>query len=181
MPSSLQVISRKSNSLQASSLKANSLKAIRAGFALKHRAVVACDSRFGRTEGGRGGGDLDMGGGAWRRRSRQGVAALCRRRRVLGHAVADAACRPDGVAGLFRDGVQGSSRPQGCLRRSADPRLWRHRGEYRLLYVFLCQGWRDQEPARALQLHLRQERRELAHRRPPFLGDATAPEIANSK
>jgi hypothetical protein len=34
MPSSLQVISRKSNSLQASSLKANSLKAIRAGFAL---------------------------------------------------------------------------------------------------------------------------------------------------
>src|SRR5467141_3265442 len=95
-------------------------------------------------------------------------------------AFADAACPPDRIAGLFRDGVQGSSRPQGGLRRSADPRLWRHGGEYRLLHVFLCQGRRDQEPARALQLHLRQERRELAHRRPSFLGDATAPEIANS-
>jgi DNA-binding transcriptional MocR family regulator len=35
----------------------------------EHRSAVACYRRFGRTEGGRGGGDLDMGGGAWRRRS----------------------------------------------------------------------------------------------------------------
>jgi hypothetical protein len=46
------------------------------------------------------------------------------------------------------------------------------------LHVFLCQGWRDQELACALQLHLRQERRELAHCRPSFLGHATGPKIA---
>jgi len=45
------------------------------------------------------------------------------------------------------------------------------------LHVFLCQGWRDEELASALQLHLRQERRALANRRSPFLGFAIALEI----
>ena len=64
-------------------------------------------------------------------------------------------------------------------RRSTDPCVWEHSGQYRLLHVLLCQGWRDKELARALQLHLRQERRALADRRPPFFGDAVASEIAH--
>jgi hypothetical protein len=45
-----------------------------------------------------------------------------------------------------------------------NPGVWQHSGQYRLLYVLLCQGWRHKELARALQLHLRQERRALADR-----------------
>jgi hypothetical protein len=46
-------------------------------------------------------------------------------------------------------------------------------------YTFsLGQGWGDKDPPCALQLHLHQERRALAHCRPSFLGHATAPEIA---
>src|SRR5215216_6071986 len=59
----------------------------------EHRSTVARYRRFGGTEGGSGGGGLDMGDGSWRRRSRQGIAALFRRRRVVGDAVADRACR----------------------------------------------------------------------------------------
>ena len=43
---------------------------------------------------------------------------------------------------------------------------------YRLLYLYLRQGRRNQDIPRALQLHLRKERRELAHCRPSFLGHA---------
>ena len=50
-------------------------------------------------------------------------------------------------------------------------------GQYRLLHVFLCQGRRDKALACALQLHLRQEWRALAHRRPPFFGHPIDPEI----
>ena len=69
-------------------------------------------------------------------------------------------------------------RPQGRLRRSVDPCVRECGGQYRLLHVLLCQGWRDEELARALQLHLRQERRALADRRSPFLGHALNTEIA---
>jgi hypothetical protein len=49
--------------------------------------------------------------------------------------------------------------------------------QHRLLYVLLRQGWRDQEPAGALQLHVREERRPLADRRPSFISDAVHAEI----
>jgi calcium/calmodulin dependent protein kinase II association protein len=53
----------------------------------EHYPVVVCYLCFGRTEGRSGGGDLDVGGCAWRRRTRQGIATLFRRRRALGDVV----------------------------------------------------------------------------------------------
>ena len=100
------------------------------GFIFPHRQASA------RTQRGRCGGSNVMGGCARRRRSRQSIAALFRRRRALGDAVADRACGSDGIAGLFRDRLQGSPRPQGYVRRSADPFLRRCRGKYRLLHLF---------------------------------------------
>src|ERR1700722_13930240 len=44
----------------------------------EHYPVVVCYLCFGRTEGRRSGGGLDVGGCAWRRRTRQGIAALFR-------------------------------------------------------------------------------------------------------
>ena len=52
--------------------------------------------------------------------------------RAVGDAVADRASGSGGIAGLFRDRLQGSPRPQGCVRRSADPFVRRYRGKYRL-------------------------------------------------
>ena len=86
--------------------------------------------------------------------------------------------RIGGIAGLFRDRLQGSPRPQGYVRRSADPFLRRCRGKYRLLHLFLHQGRRNQDFPGALQLHLSQARRQLAHCGASFVRDATRPEIA---
>src|ERR1700738_1959719 len=71
----------------------------------EYHPVVVCNRRVGRTEGGRGGGGRDVGGCAWRRRTRQGIATLFRRCRFLGDLVTDGACRSVGIAGLFRDGL----------------------------------------------------------------------------
>src|SRR5207249_3701657 len=49
---------------------------------------------------------------------------------------------------------------------------------YRLLHIFLCAERRTQDATGALQLHLRPERRSLAHCRPSFLGHAPGAEIA---
>lgn len=53
----------------------------------------------------------------------------------------------------------------------------RHGGQHQLLHIFLRQRWRDEDPAGALQFHLRQERRSMAHRRSSFVGHAASAEI----
>jgi hypothetical protein len=55
-----------------------------------HRVIVVCLRRFGWAERGGRGGNLSMGTGSWRRRSRKGVIVLCGRCRALGHACAAA-------------------------------------------------------------------------------------------
>ena len=57
---------------------------------------------------------------------------------LWGDRIAEAAVRSGSTAGLFRGCLQGSFWPEGCVRRSPDPCIWKYGGQHGLLHVLVC-------------------------------------------
>ena len=129
------------------------------------------------TQGGRCGSSNVMGGCPRRRRSRQSIAALFRRRVLWG--TLSPTVRADRAA--LRDYFVTAFKVLPGLKVAFGDQLIRLYGDTAVntgYYTFSHIGRRDQDFPGALQLHLCQARRQLAHCGPSFVRDAAGPEIA---